>query len=128
MKQTTAEKALDACREYAAAQKEIGVLTYVIGQALNKCPGINGQRGEYDEVIPHLKEAYAAHDEEVCYGTRKAWLDSSEVIEYLERECEHCLAAHKAIQFRKKVRQRLGIAKRRIAAIGRAPVTLETPL
>lgn len=116
-------KALAACVEYVQANLEIKRLKNLISYALGDCceawheANKDAVHGAY---FSHLSQAYAPAI--VSYGPDdldQIFKTPEEQAELLQA-CPHCLAAHNAIQERKKQRQRLGIAKRQITNIGRA--------
>lgn len=119
---TIEEKALAACIEYVAAGAEIKRLGAAIGDALCRChETFASQQGtQWMAYKSHLEAAYASEEnEETQYSEgRKIYLGPADQMEILGA-CPHCLAAHNAIQDRKKARQRLGNAKRNITRIGK---------
>ncbi|MGF7131942.1 hypothetical protein P3T40_003425 [Paraburkholderia sp. EB58] len=123
---TPEQKALLACTDYARLSGEIRRLTVEIGEAIDKCPGVNGDLqpaaddgwyARYQKDRPHLKEAYEPDLQ--GYPPEAVYMEPDDIEEYLA-VCPRCLAAHKAIQARKAARKSLGAAKRAITMIGRA--------
>lgn len=118
------EKALAACIEMVAAKNEVKRLTKMIGESLEGCFNEWNKENSHasHDHETHLKMAYAFEDVERdgggC-GMKRVWLDDDEKMEIIS-ECPHCLAAHNAIQDRKKARKRLGNARRNITMIGRS--------
>ena len=107
------EKALAACIEYVAASREIKRLKGVLQSSLAAC----------EDHGSHLSAAYAKSEDEDDWGDMEiAYLGPAEQMEVLEA-CPHCLAAHNAVQDRKKARQRFGSAKRAITRIGAGKIT-----
>jgi len=130
-------KALRACADYARLHIEIKRLTLEMGEALDRCPGVSGNRLPADWLTctgeeaaahhgdaTHLKEAYTPKIEGDQYEPHQVWMSDFEIREYLAA-CPHCLAAHEAIQARKAARKSLGAAKRAITMIGRAAARME---
>lgn len=117
-----AEKALTACGAIVAAKDEVKRLTKSIGDHLSACLLVNspliGQDGVAWET--HLAKAYWYWvDEETQYTEgRRVYFDDDEQIEILA-DCPHCMAAHIAIQDRKKAKLRLANARRSVTLIGR---------
>jgi hypothetical protein len=112
MKPITLEsKALAACVEVAAAAKEVKRFAPLIGEAIACC----------ETSGSHLTDAYAfveIAETDYSEGGRQ-YLTPEEQMAVLAA-CPHCLAAHNAIQERKKARRRLSNARRQITMIGRA--------
>lgn len=126
------DKYRDACAEYAKASAEVRRLGKAIGDAIRECyisqdAVWNKEHPDtwmrIPDAVDHLKLAYAMEREQSdCgYGFQRYFANHDGDVEgYLAEKCPHCYAAHMAIQERKKARQRLGVAKRRIGALGRA--------
>lgn len=113
-------RALAACRELVAANSEVKRLSRQIGESLSECQ-MAKDATEYGPKGPitHLSLAYASESVENDNGwggTHKEWNS-----QHLLDDCQHCMAAHVAIQERKVARKRLGVARRAVTMIGRAP-------
>lgn len=114
-----------ACIEYAAAGAEVRRLGKLIGEHCTAC--YEAQCGTHPEgpaspPIDHLELAYAMENApcDSGHGYQRIHSNHDDDVEgYLAELCPHCLAAHKAIEQRKEVRKRFGIAKRRISILGR---------
>jgi len=109
-----AQKALTACAEHTRLKWEITKLTGQIGLALGACPKVD------DET--HVARAYKP----VCSAEEwpeERYRTPAEIALDLSY-CEHCQAAHAAIQQRKAARKQLGIVRRQITAIGKAAAKL----
>ena len=114
------DKYKDACAEYAKASAEVRRIGKVIGAA--RCACFEAQPDE-SEAVDHLKLAYETEKEisDSGYGHDVYFANHDDDVEgYLMERCPHCYAAHMAIQERKKARQLLGVAKRRIGILGRS--------
>ncbi len=117
-------KALAACRESAAATKEIKRLSNVIGDSLSACNVAFIQlHGDFTQTVwrLHIERAYefeVIEETQYTSGVRD-YKTPEEQMEILA-ECSHCLAAHNAIQDRKKAKKRLANARRAITIIGRS--------
>jgi Zn finger protein HypA/HybF involved in hydrogenase expression len=127
MKPSIEARALAACREQSSANAEVRRLSKAISRALSACFEVwaKGTVSSYDEFAyrpytSHLEQAYAHEEVENDHwsGTHKEWLSESDKLEILG-ECQHCMAAHNAIQERKVARRRLGAARRAVTMIGR---------
>ncbi|MGA3803705.1 hypothetical protein ACI2VP_05170 [Ralstonia nicotianae] len=118
-----AQKALAACAEYDRLMLEIAALTTKIGESMEYCTRMvtaeNGVSHFPDGAQSHIAEAYAGFIDDNGFGPEQGYWPPEEVLEMVS-ECPHCLAAHQHVQARKLARKRLGIAKRKIRAIGRA--------
>ena len=124
------EKYKHACTEYAKASAEVRRISRVIGNALSACAVEqidayakdypNGYFGE-PNIVNHLKLAYEMDKErDGCGRYEKYFVNHEDDVEgYLLEQCPHCYTAHMAIQERKKARQVLGVAKRRISFLGK---------
>lgn len=119
------EKALELVHRYSELTWSIRACRNRIAKALEKCTGLDGKRlerrracetppyeqwsdmdGEANEKQTHLSDWYTANWEHGD-GWSKGYVDPSMVAE----ECEHCYAAHIAIQERKCMRIKLGAVK-----------------
>jgi hypothetical protein len=112
---------MEACRNYVRWQQEIKRLTFEIAFALGKCSGIKGTlladfADNGDET--HLADVYRGYTGGDPYEPDQCYYSSDEVVEHLAA-CEHCLAAHRAIQERKAARQKFGAAKRWVIRVGK---------
>lgn len=106
--------------EYRNANLAVRSLSRRIGEHLSACQ--EAAIAAHDEIpedgkSPHLKEAYS-YEPDGMYDWQRCYDDPAE--DYLKEACPHCYAAHFLIQERKEARLRLGVAKRRLMAIGRA--------
>lgn len=130
-------KATQLCAEYVKCSRAITQLGKEIGEALNKCPGVNGDllwptddnnlsgfaimqlhdRQRKDQT--HLKAALTPEQGDNGHWT---WLAGQEITEFVS-ECPHCTAAWKAVQQRKAARKAFGIVKRQLSAVGRAELS-----
>jgi hypothetical protein len=122
-KQSKADKALAACREYSKIQDRIKELTRFIGSEHAQCNLVTLKFdgiGDPPEWKSHLMRAYEPEvvENDWGHGTHKDWLAPDDVVEAI-KDCPHCLAAHEAIQARKGERRKLGIVKRRITLLGK---------
>lgn len=108
-----AQSALAACRDYVHWKAVIKKLSSDIGGHLYSCAKSRGNFHPSSET--HLAEAYRPDHNE--YST--TYMTGKEIEEYLGETCQHCLAAHKAIQERKAAKQKLGAAKRWISRVGK---------
>lgn len=130
MKQQVEQRAVAAVKGLAVARAEVERLTKAIGEALAKCPGVNGgfmlalpdefgstwQKDPND--ITHLKSVYAPEKSESQYR-QLDYLDDDEVVYRLTEECPHCLLAHQLVKQRRVARKRLGRAKATVTNLGR---------
>ena len=94
---------------YATARAACDAKTKEVRTSLESCARSQAE---------HLKMAYSMlRDQEI--GGRYYEYHEGDVEGYLELEaaCPHCLAAHRAIQERKTLRQELGKTKRRITRL-----------
>lgn len=129
------QKALRACADYARLSAEVKRLTRVIGDSLDQCRGVKGERSagwdfvaevttyhDTPEDQSHLKEAFIFEiDDDNPYSPSRIYKSDSEIREYLsdEAKCPHCMTAYEAIQARKAAKKALGGVKRAISMIGR---------
>lgn len=120
------EKALELVGRYSRLTKELKSLKQQIGDHMDKCAGVNGDRHSVDErgwptYIPDMDSKgrdkgmhiWSWYQPEIqgdgYYSEPEAvWL---EVGEEQAAECAHCYAAHEAIQRRKQARKSLGAVK-----------------
>ena len=119
----TTNKAKQALIAYANAKGVYDAKSREIGDAINKCflaqdASLEARYG-LDWVlrasyVEHLKLAYEIDG---SWGERDYTNHDGDVDAYLEEACPHCLAAHRAIQERKTLRQELGKTKRRITRL-----------
>jgi len=123
------DKYKNACAEYAKANAEMRRLSRAIGDASYACHEV--QAGKWEEEHPgrlnmqdpvnHLKMAYemATGDSDCGHGYERYFVNhDNDVDGYLKDTCQHCYAAHLAIQERKKAKRAFGIAKRRVTILG----------
>lgn len=133
------EKALSLVLRYGQLNRLIKELTKRIGESLNECEGVNGDRivfidvpvfdgfritgtekvrdinGDLDEKQrdrkTHLYQWYKPDytDDGYFYGAPLIYMD---IGDEQKDECPHCYAAHMAIQERKAARKELGSVKR----------------
>lgn len=116
-------KALKACADYARLNAEIRRLSKVIGDCIDKCPGVfyreirnaKGDLTATNTTATHLTAAFAC---DIDDDGDRYFLTLEEQLEALAG-CPHCLAAHEAIQQRKTARKSLGATKRWITKIGK---------
>jgi hypothetical protein len=114
------EKALELVVRYGAITKQIKLLKFQIGDALDHCRGISGLRGELfrmpetdsknREVDLHLTKWYKTEIGE------DAWGDPVPVYQRITAEehgveCPHCYEAYLAIEARKLERRKLSAVK-----------------
>lgn len=123
----TTNKIEQALIAYATARAACDAKTKEIRTALESCARSQDEhlKAAYGPeavilrgYVDHLKMAYSMlRDKEI--GGRYYEYHEGDVEAYLELEaaCPHCLAAHRAIQERKTLRQALGQAKRRITCL-----------
>lgn len=122
------EKALELVRRYSELTWVVRAARNRIAEALDKCTGLDGKRlkrrasiesipweyvGEIDseenEKRVHLREWYRP---DVSYGyDGEGELVYTQIDEAARAECQHCYAAHIAIQERKAARRALGAVK-----------------
>lgn len=132
-------KAALLCAEYAKCSRAVKQYGKDIGEALSKCPGVNGDLlwpegdnslsdfafsellGRKNKDQTHLK---AALTPDTDYDGSGIWLTDQEITEVVS-ECPHCSAAWEAVQKRKAARKSFGIVKRQISAVGRSVAARE---
>ena len=120
-----------ACIEYAEASAELRQAKKAVGDHLGACLRVRAEEFEQanpdmvfqDETMksPHLTAAYAMEDDPDGWPfyARIHTNHDGDVEDYLATVCPHCLEAHRAIEAKRAAAKRLGIAKRRIQALGR---------
>lgn len=120
----TPEKALQLVHKYSSLQWEIRACKVYIGEALDKCTGLDGKRlerrlsfsntylelysgedGVANEKNTHLRKWYSPV---MKFDGENAYL---EITDLDAKECIHCYAAHMQIQKRKKLRLQFGKVK-----------------
>ena len=118
----TPEKALDLVRRYSATGRRIRLLTRLIGDHLEKCDGLDGRRNKLEDDV------FLASREVDSKGRDKSthlwnWynepidhhFDGEAIFESIDLShgvlCQHCYAAHQAIQDRKEARRQFGAIK-----------------
>lgn len=118
--------AIQLVERYARLTKEIKLRTREIGENLDKCNGVSGQRLEPKDEFgiplrqPELDEKNRDKDlhlwgwyqpdivDDGCMSRGYEWL---QVGSLEAEECPHCYAAHLAVQARKQARKQLGAVK-----------------
>lgn len=121
----TPDKALELVGRYARLTKEIKLLKQQIGEHMDKCPGVNGDRHAVDangwhtyqpeldsknrDKGLHLWNWYQPFTDYDSGYPHQAW-EAINDVEHAE-QCPHCYAAHQAIQLRKVARKSLGAVK-----------------
>lgn len=127
---TDAEKALAACAELVEAREQVKQLSASIGDALQACLTKNDPVDDAlwsplkQEFKTHLARAYE-HEvdmEAAYYGVDGRVFLEPEEQQAILAECEHCMAAHEAIQKRKAAKKRLGNARRFVTNIGKRAI------
>jgi len=114
-----AQNALKVLIEQAGAKEMIACLSKEIGDSLESCRKQNQTEGNYD-FDPHLFSAYKPVVIEDDWGDADThYRTSEEVIEFLH-DCPHCLAAHHAVQERKKWKKKLATLRGTATKIGLA--------
>lgn len=116
MSNQLAVRALAACASHVRAKNEIKRLTELIGTSLSACFFEHQREHPNTEYVSHLQQAYEFDVDEYVGRT---YLDEADQLELLS-DCPHCLAAHHAIQERKKAKKSLGAARRTITMIGKS--------
>lgn len=118
-------KALELVERYARLTKQIRAKTAEIGEHLEKCKGVKGDRLNVDE---HGWQTYQPEmdgknrdkglhlwgwyqPEVVDDGYMSSGLEWLQIGVLEAEECPHCYAAHLAIQERKQARKELGAVK-----------------
>ena len=122
----TPDKALELVGRYSRLTKEIKLLKQQIGEHMDKCPGVKGDRHAVDAngwptYKPEMDSKgrdkgmhlWCWYQPEISDGSyydepHQVW---TEVGEEQAAECPHCYAAHQAIQLRKVARKSLGAVK-----------------
>ena len=122
----TPDKALELVGRYSRLTKEIKLLKQQIGEHMDRCPGVNGDRHAVDangwptyrpdvdskgrDKGMHLWCWYQPEISDGSYYNEphQVW---NEVGKEQAAECAHCYAAHEAIQRRKQARKSLGAVK-----------------
>jgi hypothetical protein len=109
-----AQKALTVLVEQVKAKDMIAYFSQKIGEGLAAC--LNENEDEYNHPYEtHLSQAYAVFKDE--YGTHYCDEEEKEAILKL---CPHCLAAHNAVQERKKWKKKLATLRGTATKIGLA--------
>lgn len=111
------EKALDLVLRYSLHVHKIKELTKKIGDNLELCKGINGDRhqdssqSDFDDKGRdkrlHLWNWY----QPICYDADEDRVRYMRISEEHSMQCKHCYAAHLAVQERKEHRKKLGHVK-----------------
>ena len=118
-------KALDLVMRYSHHTREIKAMTAQIGQHLDQCKGVNGDRLNVDHkgwptYRPELDEKgrdkglhlWGWYQPDISDdGTMNPTQVWQEVGVIEAEECPHCYAAHLAILARKEHRKKLGAVK-----------------
>lgn len=118
------DKALDLVRRYSAAGRRIRLLTRLIGNHLEKCDGLDGKRNKLeDDVFPASREIDSKGRDKSTHlwnwyqpdVVDRGYMDPGLVWQQIgaeeQAECQHCYAAHQAIQDRKEARRQFGAIK-----------------
>ena len=114
-----AQNALNVLIEQAGAKEMIECLSKEIGDSFESCRKQNQTEGNYN-FDPHLFSAYKPVVIEDDWGDADThYRTNEEVIEFLH-DCPHCLAAHKALQERKKWKKKLATLRGTATKIGLA--------
>lgn len=111
----TEERAIQLLKKYGELRISIDIIRPKIRDHLDLCKGHEWSNGG----TTHLAIAYEPATEEGPYSNYKTYLNDYEVTELLTEQCQHCLAAHKLVQERKKLRLRLGVAKAAITKLSK---------
>lgn len=118
-------KALDLVMRYSHHTRRIKELRKQIGDSLDLCHGLDGKRLEMDKYGCHVYQRDTDNKnrdksthlwgwyqpETVDDGFMNPTLVWEEVGVIEAEECQHCYAAHLAIQERKEHRKKLGAVK-----------------
>lgn len=118
------EKALDLVLRYSLHTNAIKTLTTAIGNNLDACKGVNGNRQLKDStgyLIYQPEHDWKGRDKgtHLWHWYQKSWYDPEDDKMHYEKitegshqkECQHCYNAHLAIQERKEHRKKLGYVK-----------------
>jgi hypothetical protein len=111
-----AQKALNVLIEQVNAKKMITSFSNIIGDNLEVCRrrNENQDNGAFD---PHLFEAYTPEVTVDEFYPETVYRSSEEVVEFLQ-DCPNCLAAHHAVQDRKKWKKKLATLRGMATKIG----------
>ncbi len=113
------KKALTVLVEQVKAKDMIAYFSQKIGNSLELCRKQNQAEGNYD-FDPHLFHAYKPIVIEDDWGDADThYRTNDELIRFLD-VCPHCLAAHHAVQDRKKWKKKLATLRGTATKIGLA--------
>lgn len=114
-----AQKALTVLVEQVKAKDMIAYLSQKIGENLESCRKQNQTENNFN-FDPHLFDAYKpVVIEDDCGDAETHYRTNEEVIEFLH-SCPCCVAAHHAVQDRKKWKKKLATLRGTATKIGLA--------
>lgn len=119
-----AQKALDVLIEQAKAKAEIASCSKLIGDSLESCRNKNQGENNFN-FEPHLFEAYKQTVIEDDWGDPEGHYRTSEESAEFLKDCQYCLAAHHAVQERKKWKKKLATLRGTATKIGLAALAKE---
>lgn len=111
----------DACVEYAIAAAEVRQLTKVIGDPLNRCLRVLAWEAEGIEsmcIVPQPEECLTVHWRIVLERGGDGEAREAPEMPYVDM-CDSCQLRHSRVRERRTARQRLGVAKRSVEAVGK---------
>jgi len=128
------ETAIKLVHQYSTLTKQIKALKASIGDNMDKCKGFSGKRGTLGEILcfnqPRIEDSrgrekdvhlWTWYTPEVIEETQ--YTDGGLVYQEITAathgaECQHCYAAHLAIQERKAARKSFGSVKAAMTRLG----------
>lgn len=119
-----AQKALGVLIEQAKTKAEIASCSKLIGDSLESCRVKN--QTENSNFDPHLFEAYKQIIIEDDWGDAETVYRTNEQSAQFLKDCPYCLAAHRAVQDRKKWKKRLATLRGAATKIGLAGLAKES--